>query len=166
LRLNKKGNKDKEKTVKEKEESGMKTALNVFQRGDRERRVRGKGGRGGRKRGVGADSTQTPNTTQSKPPTTTQYNSTNSPPPQQIKLNKIKCWNCEEEEHGVWDCLKDLKQSVRIRMKKAQQRKLEREEKRKIVVVEVARSTLCMAWWIRHILENQQLHLLFNLKIL
>jgi hypothetical protein len=41
----------------------------------------------------------------------------------------MKCWNCEEEGHGAWDCPKDLKQSVRIRMKEAQQRKLEREEK-------------------------------------
>jgi hypothetical protein len=42
----------------------------------------------------------------------------------------MKCWNCEEEGHGAWDCPnKDLKQLVRIRMKEAQQRKLEREEK-------------------------------------
>jgi Zinc knuckle len=41
----------------------------------------------------------------------------------------MKCWNCEEEGHGAWDCPKDLKQSVRIRMKEVQQRKLEREEK-------------------------------------
>jgi hypothetical protein len=42
----------------------------------------------------------------------------------------MKCWNCEEG-HGVWDCPKDLKQSVRIRMKKAQQRRIEREEKKR-----------------------------------
>jgi hypothetical protein len=30
--------------------------------------------------------------------------------------------------------------------------------------VRVARSTSYMAWWTRHTLENQQLHLLFNLK--
>jgi hypothetical protein len=42
----------------------------------------------------------------------------------------MKCWNCEEEGYGAWDCPnKDLKQSVRIRMKEAQQRKLERKEK-------------------------------------
>jgi hypothetical protein len=41
----------------------------------------------------------------------------------------MKCWNCEEERHRVWDCPKDLKQSVRIRIKKAQQRKLERKKK-------------------------------------
>jgi hypothetical protein len=32
LGLNEKGNKSKEKTVEEKEESGMETALNVFER--------------------------------------------------------------------------------------------------------------------------------------
>jgi Zinc knuckle len=41
----------------------------------------------------------------------------------------MKCWNCKEEGHRAWDCSKDLKQSVRIRMKEAQQKKLEREEK-------------------------------------
>jgi hypothetical protein len=84
LRLNKKGNKSKEKIVEEKKESGMKTVLNAFERGDRERGVRGRGGRergvrgkgkrGERERGTRVDSTQTPNTTQSKlqpPPTTT-----------------------------------------------------------------------------------------------
>jgi hypothetical protein len=124
LWLNEKGNKDKGKAVEEKEESGMETALNAFERGGRERGSRGGGERGRRGRGAGVDSIQTPNTTQSKPqspPITTQHNSTN--------LNKIKYWNCEEEGHGVWDCSKDLKQSVRIRMKKAQQRRMEREEK-------------------------------------
>jgi hypothetical protein len=66
LRLNEKSNKGKGKTVKEKEESGMETTLNVFERGGRGR----------------------------------------------------------------------------------------------------ARSTSCMAWWIRYTLRNQQLHSLFNLKIL
>jgi hypothetical protein len=76
LRLNEKGNKSKGKTVEEKED-GMETALNAFERGGRGRGSRGKGGRG---RGAGADSIQTPNTTQSKPQppsTTTQHNSTN-----------------------------------------------------------------------------------------
>jgi hypothetical protein len=45
--------KDKEKTVEEKERSRMEIALNAFKRGSRER-------------GTGADSIQTPNTTQSK----------------------------------------------------------------------------------------------------
>jgi hypothetical protein len=92
LRLNENGNKGKEKTVKEKEKSGMETALNTFERGGRGRRTRGE--RGGRERGAEADSTQTLNTTQSKPqppPTTTQHNSTNPPSPQQTKPNKIKC---------------------------------------------------------------------------
>jgi hypothetical protein len=105
LRLNKKDNKGKGKVVEEKE-SGMKTALNVYERGGRGRESRGRGGRGGRGRGVGVDSTQTLNTTQSKPQppsTTTQHNSTNSLPPQQTKPNKMKCWN-GEERHGVWDC--------------------------------------------------------------
>jgi hypothetical protein len=122
LRLNKKGNKSKGKTVEEKKENGM-TALNAFERGGRGRESRGRGERGGRGRGVGVDSTQTPNTTQSKPQspsTTTQNNSTNPPPPQQTKPNKMKCWNCEKEGYGAWDCPKDLKQSVRIRIKKAQ----------------------------------------------
>jgi hypothetical protein len=61
LRLNEKGNKSKEKTVEEKEKSGMKTALNAFEKGGREKGNRGRGERGGR--GVGADSTQIPNTT-------------------------------------------------------------------------------------------------------
>jgi hypothetical protein len=77
LRLNEKGNNDKGKTVEEKEKSGMETALNAFERGGRGRESRGRGGRGGR---VEANSTQTPNTTQSKPQpssTTTQHNSTN-----------------------------------------------------------------------------------------
>jgi hypothetical protein len=94
LRLNEKSNKSKEKTVEEKEESGMETALNAFERGGRERGSRGRGERGERGRGVGADLTQTPNTTQSKPQppsTTTQYNSTNPPSPQQTKPNKMKC---------------------------------------------------------------------------
>jgi hypothetical protein len=110
----------------------MKTTLNAFERSGRGKGVRGRGERGARGREVGVDSTQTPNTTQSKPqpsPTTTQHNSTNSPPPQQMKPNKMKCWNCEEEGHGAWDYSKNLKQSVRIRMKEAQQRKLEREKK-------------------------------------
>jgi hypothetical protein len=115
LGLNEKGNKSKEKTVEEKKESRMETALNAFKKGDRERESRGRGGRGERERGAGVDSTQTPNTIQSKPQpssTITQHNSTNSPSPQQTKLNRMKCWNCEEEGHGVWDCPKDLKQSV------------------------------------------------------
>jgi hypothetical protein len=110
--LNKKGNKGKEKAVKEKEESGMKTALNAFEKGDRGRGSRDRGERGEREREARVDLTQTPNTTQSKPQpssTTTQNNSTNLPPSQQTKPNKMKCWNCEEERHGVWDCPKDLK---------------------------------------------------------
>jgi hypothetical protein len=102
LGLNEKGNKSKEKTVEEKEESGMETELNAFERDGRGRGNRDRGGRGGRGRGVGADSIQTPNTTQSKPQPqsiTTQHNSTNSPPSQQTKPNKMKCWNCEEEGH-------------------------------------------------------------------
>jgi hypothetical protein len=67
LRLNKKNNKSKEKIVEEKEESGMETALNIFKRGGRERKVRDRGGRGERGRETEADLTQTPNTTQSKP---------------------------------------------------------------------------------------------------
>jgi hypothetical protein len=121
LGLNEKGNKGKEKVVEKKKESGMKTALNAFKRGGRGRESRG--GRDGRGRGTGVDSTQTLNTTQSKPQppsTTTQHNSTNSRPSQQTKPNKIKCWNCEKEEHGAWDYPKDLKQSVRIRMKEVQ----------------------------------------------
>jgi hypothetical protein len=112
LRLNEKGNKGKGKVVEEKKESGIETALNVFERGGRERESRDRGERGGRGRGTGADSTQTFNTTQSKPQLlsiTTQHNSTNLPPPQQIKLNKMKCWNCEKKGHGAWDCLKNLK---------------------------------------------------------
>jgi hypothetical protein len=82
LRLNEKSNKSKRKAVEEKEESGMKTALNVFKRDGRERESRDKGERGERERGAGVDSTQTLNTTQSKPQpssTTTQHNSTNPP---------------------------------------------------------------------------------------
>jgi hypothetical protein len=85
LRLNKKSNKSKRKIVEEKKKSGMEIALNAFERGGRERGVRGRGGRGERERGAGVDSTQTLNTTQSKPqppPTTTQHNSTNPLPPQ------------------------------------------------------------------------------------
>jgi hypothetical protein len=37
LGLNEKGNKGKAKTVEEKEESGIETALNAFKRGGRER---------------------------------------------------------------------------------------------------------------------------------
>jgi hypothetical protein len=106
LGLNEKGNKGKEQIVEEKEESGMETALNAFERDGRERGSRDRGERGGRGRGARADSTQIPNTTQSKPQPpsiTTQHNSTNSPPSQQTKPNKMKCWNCEEEGHGVWD---------------------------------------------------------------
>jgi hypothetical protein len=117
LRLNEKSNKGKGKAVKEKKKSGIETALNAFEKGGRGRESRDRGERGGRERGVGVDSIQTLNTTQSKPQpssTTTQHNSTNSPPPQQTKPNKMKCWNCEEEGHRVWDCFKDLKQSVRI----------------------------------------------------
>jgi hypothetical protein len=66
LGLNKKGNKSKEKTVEEKEESEIETVLNAFKRDGRGREVRGKGERGGRGRGARADSTQTLNTTQSK----------------------------------------------------------------------------------------------------
>jgi hypothetical protein len=133
LRLNEKGNKGKGKTVEEKE-SGMEIALNAFERGDRERKARDKGERGEREREAGVDSTQTPNTTQFKPqlpPTSTQHNSTNSPSSQQTKLNKMKCWNCEKERHRVWNYPKNLKQSVRIRMKKAQQRKMKREKKKR-----------------------------------
>jgi hypothetical protein len=134
LRLNEKSNKGKEKVVEEKEKSRMKTVLNAFKRDGRERESRDRGERGERERGARVDSTQTLNTTQSKPQpssTTTQHNSTNSPSSQQTKLNKMKCWNCEEEGHGAWDCSKNLKQLVRIRMKKAQQRKLEREKKKR-----------------------------------
>jgi hypothetical protein len=60
LRLNEKGNKDLGKTVEKKKESGMKTALNTFERGDRERESRGRGERGGREREAGVDLTQTP----------------------------------------------------------------------------------------------------------
>jgi hypothetical protein len=63
LRLNKKGNKGKEKVVEEKEKSGMKTVLNAFKKSSRKRESRGRGERGERKRGVRVDSTQTPNTT-------------------------------------------------------------------------------------------------------
>jgi hypothetical protein len=69
LRLNKKSNKNKEKVVEEKKKFGMETVLNAFERGGRGRgsRDRGeRGERGERERGVGVDSTQTPNTTQSK----------------------------------------------------------------------------------------------------
>jgi hypothetical protein len=66
LRLNKKGNKSKEKTIKKKEKSGMKTVLNTFKKSGRERGVRGRGRRGKREREAGVDSTQTLNTTQSK----------------------------------------------------------------------------------------------------
>jgi hypothetical protein len=41
LRLNEKGNKSKRKAVEEKEESGMKTALNAFEKSGRGRRSRG-----------------------------------------------------------------------------------------------------------------------------
>jgi hypothetical protein len=63
LGLNEKGNKGKGKTVEEKEESGMETTLNAFERGGRGRGSRGKGGRGERgERGreTKANSTQTP----------------------------------------------------------------------------------------------------------
>jgi hypothetical protein len=50
LRLNEKGNKGKEKTVKEKEKSGMETVLNAFEKSSRERKSRGRDGRGERKR--------------------------------------------------------------------------------------------------------------------
>jgi hypothetical protein len=72
----------------------MKIVLNTFEKSSREKESRGKGERGERWREAGADSTQTLNTTQSKPqpsPTTTQHNLTNSPLPQQTKLNKMKC---------------------------------------------------------------------------
>jgi hypothetical protein len=88
LRLNEKSNKGKGKAVEEKEKSEMKTVLNVFKRGGRERESRG---RGGRRKGVGADSIQTLNTTQSKPQpssTTTQHNSTN--PPHLNKQNQTR----------------------------------------------------------------------------
>jgi hypothetical protein len=62
LGLNKKGNKDKEKIVEEKEKSGMETTLNAFEKSGRGKGSRERGGRGER-----GDSTQTPNTTQSKP---------------------------------------------------------------------------------------------------
>jgi hypothetical protein len=91
LGLNEKGNKGKGKAVEKKEKSGMETALNAFERGGRGRESRGRDGRGERGRGAGADSTQTPNTTQSKaqpPLTTTQHNSTNSPPPQQTNQTR------------------------------------------------------------------------------
>jgi hypothetical protein len=95
LRLNKKGNKGKEKVVEEKEESGMETVLNTFEKGDRGERDRGgRGERGERGREARTDSTQTPNTTQSKPqslPTITQHNSINLLLPQQTKPNKMKC---------------------------------------------------------------------------
>jgi hypothetical protein len=94
LRLNEKNNKDKGKIVEEKKKSGIETVLNAFKRDGREKEVRGRDERGERGRGTGADSIQTPNTTQSKPqlpPTTTQHNSTNLLPSQQTKLNKIKC---------------------------------------------------------------------------
>jgi hypothetical protein len=45
LRLNEKGNKGKEKVVEEKEESGMKTALNAFERGGKRRGTRDRGER-------------------------------------------------------------------------------------------------------------------------
>jgi hypothetical protein len=57
LRLNEKSNKSKGKVVEEKEESGMETALNTFEKSGRGRGSRDKGGRGGRGRGVGADLT-------------------------------------------------------------------------------------------------------------
>jgi hypothetical protein len=121
----------KVKAVEEKEESGMKIALNAFERGGRGRGSRGRGERGGRGRGARRLNPNTQHYSIQTTPSsiTTQHNSTNSPLPQQTKPNKMKCWNCEEEGHGAWNCPKDLKQSVRIRMKEAQQRKLEREEK-------------------------------------
>jgi hypothetical protein len=70
----------------------METALNAFERGDRGRgrESRDRGERGERERGVGADSTQTLNTTQSKPqpPLNTTTNPLSS---QQTKPNKMKC---------------------------------------------------------------------------
>jgi hypothetical protein len=54
LRLNKKSNKSKEKTV---EKSGMETALNAFEKDSREKENRDRGERGERERGVGVDST-------------------------------------------------------------------------------------------------------------
>jgi hypothetical protein len=57
LGLNKKGNKSKEKTVEEKKEIGMETALNAFERGGRGRENRDRGERGERERGAGVDST-------------------------------------------------------------------------------------------------------------
>jgi hypothetical protein len=48
LRLNEKSNKGKEKIVEEKEESGIETVLNVFEKIGRGRGSRGRGGRGGR----------------------------------------------------------------------------------------------------------------------
>jgi hypothetical protein len=57
LRLNEKDNKGKGKAVEEKEESGMKTALNAFEKGGRGRESRGRGERGKREKGTGADST-------------------------------------------------------------------------------------------------------------
>jgi hypothetical protein len=57
LGLNEKGNKGKKKAVEEKEESGMETALNAFERDGRGRESRGRGGRGERGREAGADST-------------------------------------------------------------------------------------------------------------
>jgi hypothetical protein len=55
LRLNEKDHKSKEKAVEEKKKSGMKTALNAFERGGRGRESSGE--RGGRGRGARADST-------------------------------------------------------------------------------------------------------------
>jgi hypothetical protein len=57
LRLNEKGNKGKGKAVEEKEESGMETALNTFERGGRGRESRDKGGRAGRGKEAETDST-------------------------------------------------------------------------------------------------------------
>jgi hypothetical protein len=66
----------------------------------------------------------------------------------------MKCWNCEEERYRVWNCPKDLKQSVRIRMKKAQQRRIERKEKEKDNSSESGKKYFMYSLWIRYILEN------------
>jgi hypothetical protein len=76
----------------------------------------------------------------------------------------MKCWNCEEG-HGAWDCPKDLKQSVRIRMKEAQQRKLEREEERGSSSGS-GKKHFMYGLVDKTYMRNQQLHPLFNLKIL
>jgi hypothetical protein len=78
----------------------------------------------------------------------------------------MKCWNCEKEEHRAWDCSNNLKQSVRIRMKKVQQRKLEREEKKKDSSSKSGKKHFMYGLVDKTYIENQQLHPLFNLKIL